>query len=63
MLAAAAWCKDLVLVIATLKTMLVQADVCCGNMKKMLCPSSFNRGAIVVLIWVALSHAFLPFLT
>ena len=43
--------------------MLAQADVYCENIKKMLCPSSFNRGAIVILIWVALARAFLPFLT
>ena len=32
-------------------------------MKKILCPSSFSRGAVVILIWVGLLRAFLPFLT
>ena len=32
-------------------------------MRKILCPSSFNKGAIVILIWVGLLLAFLPFLT
>ena len=32
-------------------------------MTKKLCPSFFNRGAVVVLIWVGILRAFLPFLT
>ena len=33
------------------------------TMKKILCLSSFNRSAIVILIWVGLLCAFLPFFT